>query len=137
VTRILVDTNVLVSFLTDRDMRQQALAAALFEQAADGAVELVLHQVAIMELAYVLRNRYGVDAAAAAQVLRELLALPGAVTVDALPWSALLELWPAKVAGLADAVLGAVCRAERCDAVATFDADLQRDLKRLGLGSFW
>ena len=31
--RVILDTNVLVSFLTDRDAEQQAQAAALFEAA--------------------------------------------------------------------------------------------------------
>lgn len=40
--RIVVDTNVLVSFLTDRDAEQQEMAAALFEAAAHGEVQIVL-----------------------------------------------------------------------------------------------
>lgn len=136
-TRVLLDTNVIISFLTDRDKKQQALAARLLEQGADGEVELLLHQVVAVEVVYVLRNRYGVEAAAVAQVLRELLTMPGVTTVDAIPWGALLDLWPATVSGLADAVLAAVCRAERCDAVATFDTGLQRSLARLNLGSLW
>ena len=61
--RIVVDTNVLVSFLTDRDARQQARAARLFEAAAAGEVQLILHQLVATELIYVLRTVYAVDAA--------------------------------------------------------------------------
>ena len=44
VKRVVLDTNVLVSFLTDRDAEQQEQAAALFETAAQGEAELILHQ---------------------------------------------------------------------------------------------
>jgi len=40
VKRIVIDTNVVVSFLTDRDLRQQELAARLFQD-ADAALALV------------------------------------------------------------------------------------------------
>ncbi len=34
--RVVVDTNVLISFLTDRNAEQQAQASELFEAAAEG-----------------------------------------------------------------------------------------------------
>lgn len=39
--QILLDTNVLVSYLTDRDPEQQKKAEALFEQAAAGTLALI------------------------------------------------------------------------------------------------
>lgn len=48
--RVVLDTNVLVSFLTDRNAEQQEQASALFEAASSGKTELVLHQIVITEL---------------------------------------------------------------------------------------
>jgi predicted nucleic acid-binding protein len=39
--QIVVDTNVLISFLTDRDQRQQELAGTLFREAAEGKCVLI------------------------------------------------------------------------------------------------
>jgi predicted nucleic acid-binding protein len=44
VKEILVDTNVLVSFLTDRNQEQQEKASVLFEGAADRRHRIVLHR---------------------------------------------------------------------------------------------
>jgi hypothetical protein len=104
-------------------------------RAARGEVELLLHQTVATEVVYVLRNLYGMDPQTVATVPRELLAMRGIADVDALPWAALLDAWPEEVPALADAVLVVVRRAERCDAVATFDTGRRRRLLRLGLGS--
>jgi predicted nucleic acid-binding protein len=135
--RIVVDTNVLASFLTDRDARQQARAARLFEAAAAGEVQLILHQLVATELIYVLRTVYTVDAAEVAATLHDLLALPGITPVDELPWPAVLALWPRRIEGFVDAALVAVTRAGKHDAIATFDDRLRRRLSRLGVGTTW
>ena len=98
---------------------------------------MVLHQVVVTETVYVLRNLYEVSREDTAVVVRELLALPGVEAVDRLPWSVVLDLWPRPFAELSDAVLVAVTRVGRHDAIATFDAIFKRRLKRLGLSSYW
>lgn len=136
-TRVVLDTNVLVSFLTDRDLPQQAQAARLLTRAAAGELQVILHQTVVMELAYVLRNLYGMSSGDAAPLLRDLLALPGVVVVDRLPWSRVLDMWPSQVPDLADAVLAAVAAVDRCDAVATFDMAFRRRMAKLELQSYW
>ena len=135
--RVVVDTNVLISFLTDRDSRQQARAARLFEAAAAGDVQLILHQLVATELIYVLRAVYAVDAGEVAATLHDLLALPGVTPTDELPWPAVFALWPRKVEGFVDAALVAVTRAGQHDALATFDGRFLRQLSRLGVGTDW
>lgn len=131
--QVLVDSNVLVSFLTDRDERQQRLAADLFREAATGGLTLVLHQAALSEMVFVLLNLYRVAPAEAARTLADLVAMPGVVTVHDLAWSRLLELWPRQIPAFGDAFLATAASQGRCDAVATFDVKLKRHLKRLGL----
>jgi predicted nucleic acid-binding protein len=46
---VLVDTNVLVSFLTTRNAKQQQLAADLFRAAAERKLRLVVHGLAMSE----------------------------------------------------------------------------------------
>lgn len=135
--RVVLDTNVLISFLTDRDARQQAKAAELIAAGSRGELELVLHQIAATELVYVMQNIYRVDARRVADTIGELLELPGLSTVDELPWPTVLELWPSRIADFADAVLVAAARAGRHDAIATFDLSFRRRLSRVGLVSYW
>ncbi len=136
-TSIVVDTNVFVSFLTDRDDRQQARAEKLLQSAAQRRVDLVVHQQVLTELLYVLVNFYRQLRKSVSEMLGELLALPGLRTIDTLKWSRLLDLWPDSVPDFADAVLVATCRSGRHDAVATFDQSLRRRLSRLKLKSYW
>ena len=135
--RVVLDTNVLVSFLTDRDAEQQAQAAALFEAAAQSEVELVLHQIVVGEMVYVLGNLYQVEAQEIAAMIDDLLASPGVKPVDELSWTLVLELWPGRVSDFADAVLAAVALGGRYDAVATFDRRFVRRLRREGIPRYW
>ena len=131
--RILVDSNVVLSFLTDRDPQQQASGAKLFESAGARSIELVLHQQTLAECVDVLENLYLRPAVEVSDALRQLLALPGVATMDEVPWSTVLEEWPTAVPDFGDAVLAAAARHARLDAVATFDQPFRRRLRRLGI----
>jgi predicted nucleic acid-binding protein len=137
VKRVLVDTNVLLSFLTDRNAAQQRQAAALLEEAASGVSQLLLHQIVLTELVYVLRNLYAREPREIGDLLRDLFELPGVDAVDALPWPRVLELWPSSLKDFADAALVAAGLQHRADAVATFDRELARKLGRFRLGDYW
>jgi len=137
VKRVVVDTNVIASFLTDRNPSQQARAAALFEGAQAGRIEIIVAQLVLAELVYVLKNLYGVSRDETAATLRDLLALPGVRTSNALPWPRVFDLWPGVLPDFADAALAAICEDGNFDSVATFDAGFRRRLARVGLASFW
>ncbi len=136
-TRVVIDTNVLVSFLTDRNPEQQAQAAALFEAAVRGEVEIILHQMVISEMVYVLANLYGLKAVEIAQMIDDLLATAGVTTVDEVIWRRVLERWPKRFGDFADAVLAALASGRRYEAVATFDRKFIRQLRKEGLRNFW
>ncbi len=134
---VVVDTNVLISFVTDRNAEQQARAAELFEAAAAGELRLILHQAVISELVYVLGNLYQQEAVDIAGLLQELLATPGIATADEVSWNQLWDFWPERFPDFADALLAGVAREKRYDAVATFDQRFIRRLRRGGWGVYW
>ncbi len=135
--RVVLDTNVLVSFLTDRNPEQQAQAAALLEAAARGEVELVVHQTIISEMVYVLGNLYHVAAPEIARMIDDLLSSPGVTPIDGVPWERVLGLWPSRFTDFADALLAAATMEGKYDAVATFDRRLIRQLRRERLTPYW
>lgn len=134
---IVLDANVLLSYLTDRDPQQQEAAARLFKAAAEGEHALVLHQVTITEMVYVLRNFYHVEKVEIATMIREVLALPGIIAVDEIVWSLLLDLWPGSFSDFGDAALATVAIDGRYDGVATFDNPFARQLERQGLAPYF
>ncbi|MEX1027442.1 MAG: PIN domain-containing protein [Candidatus Paceibacterota bacterium] len=129
---ILIDANVVISFLVDRIPRQQEQAAVLFQSAADQQARILLHQHVLAETVYVLLNVYDQPVADVAATASDLVTLPGIERVDRLNDARLFELWPATIRDFGDAVIAAVASEEKCP-VATFDAKLRRLLKKLGL----
>jgi predicted nucleic-acid-binding protein len=136
-SKVVVDTNVLLSFLTDRDERQQGLAAELFESAARGEHMLILHQLVLTEMVYVLQNLYNVGSKSVAIILQDLLAMPGVQPIDEVDWNLFLELWPQRVSDFADAGLTAVLRSGGYDSLATFDLSFSKAARKQGLSLFW
>ncbi len=132
--RVLLDTNVFVSFVTDRSRAQQEKATRLLERGAGGTVRLSLHQMVASELVYVLLNVYRRPAEEVSALLSDLLGMPGLTPIDAMPWSSVLDLWPRILPDFSDA---AVAREGRFNAVATFDRTFARRLGRLGVPEYW
>ncbi len=134
---ILVDANVLVSFLTDRDEGQRRKAAALFRGAAEREHTLVLHTISIVEMAYVLTQLYKQKPSLVAEAVADLLAMPGVLAADELSWPMVLERWPQTIPSLGDAIVAAAASQGQYDAVATFDNTLRKKLARQGSTSYW
>jgi predicted nucleic acid-binding protein len=137
VTTVLVDTNVFVSFLTDRNRNQQEKASVLLERGTRDELTILVHGSVLTELAFVLTNLYARPAVEVASVLEKLLTLPGAEVSNEVRWERVLDIWPSDVPGFGDALVVAAARVTRADAVATFDAGLARRLPRLGLREYW
>jgi predicted nucleic acid-binding protein len=137
VREILVDANVLVSFLTDRDEEQRRKASALFQGAAEREHILVLHTISIVEMVYVLTEFYKQEASEVAEAVEDLLAMPGVLPAEEVSWSLILERWPKVIDSLGDAIVAAAAIQGRYDAVATFDNTLRKKLRRQGSVSYW
>lgn len=134
---ILVDTNVLISFFTDRNQEQQEQAATLFRAAACRDLTLAVHAISLSEMVYVLRNLYKVDPPKIAHMIRLLLAMPGVVSIGEVVWSLVLERWPEPISSLGDAILAAAAVDGGYDAVATFDAPFGKKLAKQGSALYW
>ena len=135
--QILVDANVLISFLTDRNLRQREKADDLLRKAAAREHRLILHNNSIVEMIYVLTQIYHEKREAVAEDLSDLLAMPGVISKDEIVWSLVLEQWPATIPALGDAILATVAISGGIDSVATFDRDLAKRLSRQGVSLFW
>lgn len=132
---IVVDTNVVLSFVTDRNATQQRAAERLFERAASGAVRTILLQAVLIEIVYVLQNLYKVSPAEIAGLVDDLLAMPNVGVENELPWQEVLDVWPGPIRDLADAVLVTVARLGGHE-LASFDRKLARALRRHGVSAY-
>ena len=130
-TRYLVDTNVLLRFLTGEPVPQALAVKKLFSRAAAGELVLETSPVIVAETIYTLISYYEVERKEAAEKIGILLSQPGfKVRESTAVFSALERLKIANV-GFADAYLAASGAGEGV-AIASFDRDFDKfkDVKR-------
>ncbi len=124
-TRYLLDTNLLLRFLSGQPPAQAEAAKRLFSQAAAGDVILDVSPVIVAEAYYTLTSFYGVDRKTAAEQISLLIQQYGVRLRDAdQVFGALRLLQTAKI-GFADAFLAAGAMAEKVP-VASFDRDFDK-----------
>jgi predicted nucleic acid-binding protein len=137
VQRVVVDANVLLSFIVDRDEKQRAAAKALLLRAAEGELVAIVPQFVIFEVVYVLQSTYRIPTTELNPMIRDLIGLPGVLLIDECPWKRVMDVWPDPLFSLADAAIAAVASTNRYDAVATFDRKLAKRLQDFGVAAYW
>jgi predicted nucleic acid-binding protein len=137
VQRVVVDANVLLSFITGRIEKQRDAAKALLLKAAEGELSAVVPQFVVFETVYVLQSTYRIAGQELAPIIRDLIALPGVLFIDDCPWKRVLDLWPSPLPSIADAAIVAIAANNRYDAVATFDQKLAKRLNDFKVAAYW
>ena len=130
--RLILDTNVLLSFVTDRNIHQQECSRKIFEEALALKRILLISFHVLTEFTYVLDTVYGVERERIKEMIRELISYPGTEILYGIDMAALLDVWPETVPDYGDAVIvGAWAALKRKDAaVFTFDKKFQNILKK-------
>lgn len=118
-----VDTNVVVRYLTRDDPEQAAMA----QQLIDGN-DIFVTTTVLLECEWVLRSRYGFDAAQTVGALRAFAGLPR-VALEAPTVAATAFDWAARGADFADALH--LAGAQQCEAFVSFDRRLAAAARRL------
>lgn len=124
-TRYLVDTNVLLRFLSGEPAAQAAAARKLFAEAAGGEIVLDVSPVIVAEAFYTLTSFYGVERKVAAEKLSLLLQQHGVKLRDESQVLHALDRLQSANVGFADAFLAAGATEEKV-AVASFDRDFDK-----------
>jgi len=122
-SRVFVDANVFLRFLTQDDAGQCERAARLFEAAAAGRLSLITGPPVLFEIAWTLRARYDQPCEVVLDVLSRILALPGLEMTDASLVEEAIRLAGETGQEFPDAYMAATLAAVRADAVATFDRE--------------
>jgi predicted nucleic acid-binding protein len=90
----LVDTNALISFVTDRDPEQQEKVARLFESARNLKAVIFCHQHVLTEFIYVMDRIYNVSKDQINRMVSDLMEMPGIETIQEIDLKAALSFWP-------------------------------------------
>lgn len=134
---VVIDANVFLSFLVERNEAQHSAARALLSAAEEGEIAGIIPQSVVFEIAYALQSQYGQTGQRLTTAVRAVVTFPGMRIVDDCSWKRVLEIWPGILPGLADAAIVVVATANRYDAVATFDRKLAKHLETFGLVAYW
>jgi predicted nucleic acid-binding protein len=130
--RLLLDTNVIVRFLTGDHPAHSPRSRSVFARAAVGDVTLVVTDLALAETVWVLQSFYKLDRGAIAAALKDLIESTGIeVENKAVLLSALRNFAQTDV-NFVDAYHAAIAAAESI-AIASFDRDFDQfvDVKRV------
>ena len=132
----IIDTNALISFVTDRNPTQQAKIANLLDSAAQLKVRVLCPQNVLTEFVYVMDSVYGIDQTEIRDIARDFIKLPGLEIVHQISLKTLFTFWPERVPDYGDAIIAALCKDTKGASVATFDRKFRAKLKKLGLSLF-
>ncbi len=128
--KYLLDTNALISFLTDRNIKQQKIIAEYFISASNLKLELVVTDIIICELIYVMENIYDIKPGDIHTILKSLNETPGIMFDSYFNFPEIIELWPGKIKDIGDALVSACARRNKTP-VLTFDNKFKNQLKEL------
>ncbi|MCE0522428.1 MAG: PIN domain-containing protein [Methylacidiphilales bacterium] len=121
----LLDTNILLRFLTNDHPTHAAAAKKLFADAGAGKVSLRIPLIVITETVFTLQSYYGIDRADIGRELLKLLTAPG-VTMTCPHW--VLEAvgdYQNRNVSFGDACVAAEAKADQTS-VASFDRGLDK-----------
>ena len=123
--RYLVDTNILLRFLSGEPAAQAAAVRKLFTRAHAGELTLDISPVIVAETFYTLVSFYRVERKSAAEKLSLLLQQRGVKVRDATSVLATLARLQTVNIGFADAYLAAGAAEEKIP-IASFDRDFEK-----------
>lgn len=133
---IVIDTNTLISFVTDRNLKQQKMASHIFENASQLKTLVYCPQNVLTEFIYVMDKVYKVSLDKINEILRDFLSMTGINIIHDLNIEQLLFYWPEYFNDFGDAIVASVSRNIKGSAVATFDRKFINALKKVDLGIY-
>ena len=123
--RLLLDTNVIVRFLTGDHPTHSPRSRKLFARAAAGDVTLVVTDLALAETAWVLQSFYSLDRNAITAALKDLIDSAGIEVENKATLLSALRNFAQTDVNFVDAYHAAVAAGESI-AIASFDRDFDQ-----------
>ncbi|GAB6063295.1 PIN domain-containing protein [Deferrisoma palaeochoriense] len=133
-TRVFVDTNLFLRYLTNDDPAKADRVERLLDQAQDGEVRLVTAEMVIAEIVWVLESYYGLGRAEVAPLVRGILATPGLEVVNGNLVARALDHYETLNIDFVDGYIAALMEHLGIEDLYSFDkkhADRLRGIRRL------
>ena len=134
--KIIIDTNALISFVTDRNLKQQKKITQLLHNASRLKITILCHHHVISEFVYVLSSIYNCRNEDIHRMISDFIAMPGIEITTEVNLTTLLNYWPKRITDYGDAVIAAQCKNNKGTAIATFDKKFKKSVEDIGLQTF-
>jgi len=135
VKKCIIDTNALISFVTDRNPVQQDKIARLLDDAVQLKLRVLCLQNVLTEFIYVMDSVYGIPKTEIRDIVNDFIKLPGIEIVHRINLKTLFAFWPERVPDYGDAIIATLCKDTTGSSVATFDRKFRIILKKLDLST--
>lgn len=134
--KYIIDTNALISFVTDRNPDQQQKIAPLFESATHLKALILCHQYVLTEFIHVMDRVYHVPKDEIGRMVADFVDMPGIEIIHEIDFKAVLSFWPDPISDFGDAVIASICKITRRSTIVTFDQKFVKNLKSLSIKFF-
>lgn len=131
--RYIIDTNALISYVTDRDPDQQRKIVGIFQEAAELRGVILCPQNVLTEFIFVLDKVHGVPKKQIQMMAKDFLAMPGIELVHEIDFTTVFNFWPETISDFGDAIVASLGSLYRGSAILTFDLKFIHSLKKLRL----
>jgi len=118
---VVIDTNLLVRYLTDDDPQKAKAVDVLLNRAGKGELRILIPSIVVAELVWVLESSYKMIADEIAKLVEAILNTPGIDVQDKRIIKAALSLYRTKEIDLIDAWIIEFARARGAKKIYTFD----------------
>jgi len=119
--RAVIDTNLLVRFLTEDDPEKAKAVETLLGKAGKGEIKILIPSVIIAELVWVLKSFYEMEAAEISELVGAVLNTPGLHTQDKSILREALKTFERKGIDFVDAWILEFARERNIKTIYTFD----------------
>jgi predicted nucleic-acid-binding protein len=119
--RAVIDTNLLVRFLTEDDPEKAKAVETLLGKAGKGEMKILIPSVVIAELVWVLKSFYEMEAAEISELVGAVLNTPGLDTQDRSILREALKTFERKGIDFVDAWILEFARERNIKTIYTFD----------------
>ena len=128
---VVIDTNLLVRYLTDDEPQKAKAVDALLNSAGKGEIKILIPSIVIAELVWVLESFYKMTADDITGLVEAILNTPGVDTQDKSVIKASLKLYRSKKIDLIDAWIIEFAKFKGPNRIYTFDKKHFRDAEEV------
>ncbi len=131
--KYVIDTNALISYVTDRNQLQQEIVAELFEAASLMKCSIICHQHVLTEFVFVMDRVYNVPKTDINAMVKDFIELPAVTLVHETDFSLLLSYWPFPISDFGDAIIAITCKSHKGSMIVSFDRKFKEALTKMGM----